>query len=40
VRLNRNISVSFDTRDLVNGGGRSNGRSRTYSLQVTLKTVE
>jgi hypothetical protein len=40
VRLNRNISVSFDTEDLFNGGGTNDGRSRTYSFQVRLKTVE
>jgi hypothetical protein len=38
--LNRNISVSFDTEDLFNGGGTNDGRSRTYSFQVRLKTVE
>jgi hypothetical protein len=40
VRLNRNISVSFNTRDLLNRGGTADGRSRSYSLQVMVKTVE
>jgi hypothetical protein len=40
VRLSRNVSLSFNTRDVVNGGGINNGRSRTYSMQVMVKTVE
>jgi hypothetical protein len=39
IRLNRNISLSFNTRDVLNGG-TSSGRSRTYSVQMQLKTVE
>lgn len=39
VRLNRNISLSFNTRDVLNGG-TSSGRSRTYSMQMQVKTVE
>ena len=39
VRLNRNISLSFNTRDVQNGGTAS-GRTRTYSMQVMVKTVE
>jgi hypothetical protein len=38
-RLNRNISLSFNTRDVLNGGTAS-GRTRTYSMQLTVKTVE
>ncbi len=39
IRLNRNISLSFNTRDVLNGG-TSSGRTRTYSVQMQLKTVE
>lgn len=38
VRLNRNIAVSFNSRDVFTGV--TSGRSRTYSLQVMVKTVE
>ncbi|HEV3486168.1 MAG TPA: hypothetical protein VG106_12225 [Vicinamibacterales bacterium] len=38
VRLNRNVAVSFNTRDMFTGV--ASGRNRTYSLQVMLKTVE
>jgi hypothetical protein len=37
VRLNRNISVAFDTEDSFTGTG---ARSRVYSLQVMVKRVE
>ena len=39
IRFNRNISLSFNTRDVLNGG-TSSGRNRTYSLQVQMNTVE
>jgi hypothetical protein len=38
VRLNRNVAVSFNTRDVFTGV--SAGRSRTYSVQATVKTVQ
>ena len=38
VRLNKNISVSFNTRDVFTGV--ASGRTRTYSFQVQVKTVE
>ena len=38
VRLNRNVGVSFSARDVYTGV--ASGRSRTYSLQDTVKTVE
>ena len=38
VRLNRNVAVSFNTRDVFTGV--ASARNRTYSLQVMLKTVE
>jgi hypothetical protein len=40
VRLNRNISVEFKTRDAITGPATANRRTRTYSLEVQLKTVE
>lgn len=39
IRLNRNISLSFNSRDVLNGGTAS-GRTRTYSMQMMVKTVE
>jgi hypothetical protein len=38
VRLNRNIVVSFNTRDTFTGV--ASARNRTYSVQVMVKTVE
>jgi len=38
VRLNRNVGVSFNTRDVFTGV--ASGRSRTYSVQLSLKTVQ
>jgi len=38
VRLNRNVAVSFNTRDVYTGIAA--GRSRTYSVQLSLKAVE
>jgi hypothetical protein len=38
VRLNRNFAASFSTRDVFTGV--ASGRSRTYSLQLSLKAVE
>ena len=39
IRFNRNISLSFNTRDVFNGG-TSSGRNRTYSMQMQVKTVQ
>ena len=38
VRLNRNVAVSFDTTDVYTGVAA--GRSRTYSVQLSLKAVQ
>lgn len=38
VRLNRNFSVAFDTRDVYTGVAA--GRSRTYSVQFSVKAIE
>jgi hypothetical protein len=38
VRLNKNVAVSFNTRDVYTGVASQ--RSRTYSVQVSVKTVE
>jgi hypothetical protein len=38
VRLNKNLAVSFNTRDIYTG--IASQRSRTYSVQVSVKTVE
>jgi hypothetical protein len=38
VRLTRNLSVAFDTRDVWTGV--ADGRSRTYSLQLSVKAIE
>jgi hypothetical protein len=38
VRLNRNVAVSFNTRDVYTGVAA--GRSRTYSVQLSVKAVE
>jgi hypothetical protein len=38
VRLNKNVAVSFNTRDVFTGVASQ--RSRTYSFQVSVKTVE
>jgi hypothetical protein len=38
VRLNRNVELSFDTLDVFTGVAA--GRSRTYSVQLSVKTVE
>jgi hypothetical protein len=38
VRLNRNLAVSFNTRDVFTGV--ATGRSRTYSVQFSVKVVE
>jgi hypothetical protein len=40
VRLNRNISLSFNSRDVMNGGTSTAASTRTYSMQLMLKTVE
>lgn len=40
IRLNRNISLSFNTRDVLNGGTSSGRAPRTYSVQMQVKTVE
>ncbi len=40
VRLNRNVAVSFDTRDVFTGVPGKNEHSRTYSVQVSVKTVQ
>ena len=38
VRLTRNLAVSFDTRDVFTGVAAD--RSRTYSLQLSVKAIE
>ena len=38
VRLNRNVGIAFNTRDVYTGVAA--GRSRTYSVQLSLKTVQ
>jgi len=38
VRLNRNVGVSFNTRDVFTGVAA--GRSRTYSVQFSVKAVQ
>jgi hypothetical protein len=40
IRLNRNISLQFNTRDVMNGGTSSAISTRTYSMQLMVKTVE
>ena len=40
VRLNRNVGVSFSARDVNTYTGVATQRSRTYSVQVSVKTVE
>jgi hypothetical protein len=38
VRLTRNLAVSFNTRDVFTGVAA--GRSRTYSVQLSVKAIE
>ena len=40
VRLTRNIALSFNTRDVMNGGTSTAASARTYSVQLMVKTVE
>jgi hypothetical protein len=40
VRLNRNVGVSFSARDVNTYTGLATQRSRTYSVSVSVKTVE
>ena len=41
IRVTRNVSLAFDSSDVVTGRAPSgNGRSRSYSMQLMLKTVE
>jgi hypothetical protein len=41
IRLTRNLSLSFDSTDVVTGGATSgNGRTRAYSMQLLVKALE
>lgn len=41
IRITRNLSLAFDSSDVVTGRAASgNGRTRTYSMQLMVKTVE
>jgi len=40
IRLNRNVGLSFSTRDVNTLSGRAIQRSRTYSVSVSVKTVQ